>query len=173
LFSAEVTRRYSDFVWLHEQLTKAYPGCVIPPLPDKVDSVLGYDPFNPRFVERRRKGLQLFLSRVTSHKELSVSYRTSLFLEADTEVFEEGQAETRRQEVHETSAERSATAQTSTWSAWLSKANQKTAGEYFNVVLSLCICILCLLKSFSHMYLWVAHWLGRSDEVTFHDGRCI
>ena len=37
-FRAEssVLRRYNDFGWLYQQLEAAFPGCVIPPLPEKL-----------------------------------------------------------------------------------------------------------------------------------------
>ena len=35
LYSAEVSRRYSDFVWLRDQLRQALPGHVLPPLPEQ------------------------------------------------------------------------------------------------------------------------------------------
>ena len=33
--SFAVVRRYSDFDWLHEQLVRAHPGIMIPPVPEK------------------------------------------------------------------------------------------------------------------------------------------
>lgn len=30
-----VRRRFQDFTFLHDQLAKAFPACVIPPIPDK------------------------------------------------------------------------------------------------------------------------------------------
>lgn len=34
--SFSVTRRFRDFGWLHEQLSKQFPGVIVPPLPDKL-----------------------------------------------------------------------------------------------------------------------------------------
>jgi sorting nexin-1/2 len=33
---SSIIRRYNDFVWLHQQLEKEYPGLIIPHLPEKL-----------------------------------------------------------------------------------------------------------------------------------------
>ena len=33
---SSMIRRYNDFVWLHQQLEKEYPGLIIPHLPEKL-----------------------------------------------------------------------------------------------------------------------------------------
>ena len=63
-----VIRRYSDFAWLAEQLSKACPGAIIPALPDK--QAVGR--FQADFVETRRRALERFLLRVAAHVELNV-----------------------------------------------------------------------------------------------------
>lgn len=32
-------RRYSDFLWLHDQLAQKHPSCVVPPMPEKSASL--------------------------------------------------------------------------------------------------------------------------------------
>lgn len=55
-----VIRRYSDFEWLHNRLVFEFPGCIIPPLPEK--NALGR--FGPEFVEQRRRYLEKFLNSI-------------------------------------------------------------------------------------------------------------
>ncbi|KAL3672124.1 hypothetical protein V7S43_002787 [Phytophthora oleae] len=72
-----VERRYSDFLWLHHQLSKQCAGYVIPPLPAKVVGLLQ----GPEFLEHRRSGLERFLRKVVHHDELKNSNFFRSFLE--------------------------------------------------------------------------------------------
>ncbi|KAK1931979.1 Sorting nexin-2 [Phytophthora citrophthora] len=72
-----VERRYSDFLWLHHQLSKQCAGYVIPPLPAKVVGLLQ----GPEFLEHRRAGLERFLRKVVHHDELKNSNFFRSFLE--------------------------------------------------------------------------------------------
>jgi sorting nexin-1/2 len=74
-----VLRRYSDFVWLHDQLNFFHPGTIVPPLPEK-QSV---GRFTPEFVESRRRGIEKFMSRVTKHSILKETAVLASFLQAD------------------------------------------------------------------------------------------
>lgn len=74
-----VIRRYSDFVWLSDQLGRDVPGSIVPPLPEK--AVVGR--FSAEFVESRRRLLEKFLSRLAVHDELCESKYFKLFLQAD------------------------------------------------------------------------------------------
>lgn len=71
-----VIRRYSDFVWLAEQLQKDVSGAIVPPLPEK--AVVGR--FSAEFIESRRRLLEKFLARLAAHDELSTSkfFKTSV-----------------------------------------------------------------------------------------------
>jgi sorting nexin-4 len=64
-----VARRYSDFVWVRDQLMRVYPGCIVPALPPKTikytTNILEDD-----FVKMRAKGLRMFLTGVARHTEL-------------------------------------------------------------------------------------------------------
>lgn len=73
-----VTRRYSDFLWVHEQLyaLAPYHGFLVPPIPDK--AVIGR--FGEDFLEDRRRGLELFLRRVLAHPQLRHSEEVHIFL---------------------------------------------------------------------------------------------
>ena len=73
-----VVRRFSDFVWLHQHLSKDFPGLLIPPVPEKL--VMGR--FGPEFVESRRRALEKFVNRVGAHPELRVSDKFKTFLES-------------------------------------------------------------------------------------------
>lgn len=69
------TRRYTDFVTLHNHLYDKYPWVIIPPLPEKKQSFMWNseavsDTMDPDFVDRRRAGLDSFLKRIASHCEL-------------------------------------------------------------------------------------------------------
>ncbi|KAI9136958.1 putative sorting nexin-4 [Paraphysoderma sedebokerense] len=74
-------RRFTDFVWLHSQLAKEYPACIIPPLPDKhrMEYITG-DRFSAEFVEKRRGSLARFLNRVVRHPVLQKSKELEVFL---------------------------------------------------------------------------------------------
>ena len=78
-------RRFNDFVWLHEKLTDAFPGVIIPPVPKK--QIMGR--FDTDFIETRRLALEKFLVRVTRHTELKHSPLLVIFMSADTSTFQE------------------------------------------------------------------------------------
>ncbi|DBA00233.1 TPA: hypothetical protein N0F65_007877 [Lagenidium giganteum] len=82
--SFTVIRRYSDFVWLHGNLSAKYPGVIVPPLPEKL--LVGR--FSPEFVESRRRALQLFLLRCCMHPELQHSEHLTTFLEASDDTLQ-------------------------------------------------------------------------------------
>lgn len=63
--SSKVLRRYSDFYWLWEILTRRFPIRAVPNLPPK--KVGGKD---DSFLEKRRKGLLRFINAVVRHPEL-------------------------------------------------------------------------------------------------------
>jgi len=63
----EVVRRFSDFVWLREELVRWYGDeAMVPPLPRK--QFLGR--FNESFLEARMHSLEQFLSIVATHPQL-------------------------------------------------------------------------------------------------------
>ncbi|KAM0793645.1 hypothetical protein ACM66B_001076 [Microbotryomycetes sp. NB124-2] len=70
-------RRFQDFVFVRDVLTRDFPAAVVPPLPDKhrMEYVVG-DRFSAEFIERRRADLQRFLERLAKHPKLS---RTAAF----------------------------------------------------------------------------------------------
>jgi len=74
-----VNRRFSDFVWLREQLAENNKGYLIPPLPEK--AILNR--FNAEFVEYRRRELERFLKRVVDHHHLSQSADLQNFFESE------------------------------------------------------------------------------------------
>ncbi|KAJ2498567.1 intercellular trafficking and secretion [Coemansia sp. RSA 1972] len=76
-------RRFQDFAWLHEQLSKQFVAFVIPPLPGKhrLEYLTG-DRFSEEFVGRRKHGLERFLRRVLLHPSLRASHHVTVFLEA-------------------------------------------------------------------------------------------
>ncbi|KAF2203760.1 hypothetical protein GQ43DRAFT_454242 [Delitschia confertaspora ATCC 74209] len=78
-----VRRRFTDFVFLFKQLSKEYPQCAVPPLPDKhkMEYVRG-DRFGPDFTHRRAHSLHRFLKRLTLHPVLRRTVLLMLFLES-------------------------------------------------------------------------------------------
>ncbi|CDZ97985.1 lipid binding protein [Phaffia rhodozyma] len=81
---AKVRRRFQDFVFLHDNLAKDFPACIVPPLPDKhrIEYLPGRDRFGPEFLEKRIEDLQRFISRLTRHPTLRRSTLFASFLEA-------------------------------------------------------------------------------------------
>ncbi|KAJ4382926.1 intercellular trafficking and secretion [Didymella sp. IMI 355093] len=77
-----VRRRFTDFVFLWKQLTKEYPQCAVPPLPDKhkMEYVRG-DRFGPDFTQRRAHSLHRFLKRLALHPVLRRAMLLITFLE--------------------------------------------------------------------------------------------
>ena len=77
-------RRFTDFVFLFKNLSKDYPACAVPPLPDKhkMEYVRG-DRFGPDFTQRRAHSLHRFLKRLTLHPVLRRSALLAVFLESN------------------------------------------------------------------------------------------
>lgn len=93
-----VLRRYSDFEWLLEQLGTAFPGVILPAIPEK--QAVGR--FSPDFVEQRRRGLERFLNKLSLHPTLVESQYLISFLTADDVAFNIAKS-TVRQEIDEKS----------------------------------------------------------------------
>ncbi|KAH9950866.1 lipid binding protein [Amylocystis lapponica] len=76
-------RRFQDFVFLRDHLSRDFPACVVPPLPDKhrLEYVTG-DRFSPEFMERRRLELHRFLQRLSRHPTLQRSTLLRAFFES-------------------------------------------------------------------------------------------
>jgi len=75
----EVRRRYSDFVWLRNQLAVNNPEIIVPPIPPKMSEKF-MARFKDEFLEKRRKALELFLNRVSLHPALIASIDLNTFL---------------------------------------------------------------------------------------------
>jgi len=82
--------RYSDFVWLHNQLKARYPNVIIPPLPEK--ALTGN--YDPNFISLRRHALERFLNRIASHPLLQCSEDLQTFLEANEETLNAAKRQT-------------------------------------------------------------------------------
>ena len=72
-----VRRRYNDFIILRQLLSKYYPRNLLPPLPDKKS---GKKRFNPNFLERRMKFLQLFINDVINNESFKANESLTIFL---------------------------------------------------------------------------------------------
>lgn len=75
-----VLRRFSDFLWLYDQLTANNPGVIVPPVPDKH----AFGRFQEQFIETRRAALQRCLGKITAHPILQLDPDLRLFLESDS-----------------------------------------------------------------------------------------
>ncbi|ORX45727.1 hypothetical protein DM01DRAFT_1349340 [Hesseltinella vesiculosa] len=79
--SSLVLRRYSDFYWLWQILTKVYPFRVVPTMPPKKVDIRGY----PVFLESRRQGLNHFINFVARHPVLKKDKLVDIFLTEPSE----------------------------------------------------------------------------------------
>ena len=75
-----VSRRFSDFVWLHNRLQEKFLDTVVPPLPGK--RIVGNT--DSAFLEERRQMLTLFINHVACHAKLSRSAEFGVFVGAST-----------------------------------------------------------------------------------------
>ncbi|KYQ93640.1 Phox domain-containing protein [Tieghemostelium lacteum] len=78
---SNVTRRYSDFLWLRNVLKETRRGTIIPPIPEK--AVINNR--NKEFLETRRRELEKFLNRVVENEALIHSNELKIFLEGKDE----------------------------------------------------------------------------------------
>lgn len=79
-----VTRRFSDFTWLSDQLAVEFPGLLIPALPDKQISLGGFTKLSfSTDVDARARALEKFLQRVGAHPQLAYSSRFHVFLQCE------------------------------------------------------------------------------------------
>ncbi|KAH8766877.1 sorting nexin-4 [Diaporthe sp. PMI_573] len=80
--TSQVRRRFTDFGFLYKTLSKDYPACAVPPIPDKqrMEYVRG-DRFGTDFTQRRAYSLQRFLSRCSQHPTLRRASLLHTFLE--------------------------------------------------------------------------------------------
>eukprot|EP01065_Artemidia_motanka_P034378 TRINITY_DN4174_c0_g3_i1.p1 TRINITY_DN4174_c0_g3~~TRINITY_DN4174_c0_g3_i1.p1 ORF type:complete len:427 (+),score=126.84 TRINITY_DN4174_c0_g3_i1:120-1283(+) len=89
--SCVAVRRYSDFDWLRKQLIEEFPGCIIPPIPEKAFSGTlekitgGSDPSD--LVEYRSRSMRKFLVRAGAHQLTQTSDSLQDFLELSEEEF--------------------------------------------------------------------------------------
>jgi len=76
-------RRFSDFLWIHDQLVQKYPSSVIPPMPEK--SLTGN--FAPELMMYRSRELTRFLQRCAAHPLISNDDDFEFFLMAPWDDF--------------------------------------------------------------------------------------
>lgn len=69
-----LSRRYTDFVWLHDCLSKRYPFRLLPNLPPKRVSP------DRHFIEHRRRGLKRWLGFVLNHPIFKADGALSVFM---------------------------------------------------------------------------------------------
>lgn len=69
-FSSRVTRRYNDFLALHELLLSRFPYRLIPRLPPKKITAAG----DASFLQTRRRGLHRWLTLICRHPVMSTDH---------------------------------------------------------------------------------------------------
>ncbi|CUM48228.1 unnamed protein product [Debaryomyces tyrocola] len=81
-YADRVRRRYSDFVIFRKLLEQETTRVIIPPLPGKI--LLNSNKFNDLNIEKRRQGLEKFLSIVSGHPLLQTGSKTLIeFIQSD------------------------------------------------------------------------------------------
>ncbi|KAG2174169.1 hypothetical protein INT43_004189 [Umbelopsis isabellina] len=81
--SSRVLRRYNDFAWLYDAITRRYPTRMIPTLPPK-----NLGGRTDAFLEKRRKGLSRFLNSLLRHPVLSKDELVHVFFTEPSELGE-------------------------------------------------------------------------------------
>ncbi|SPO25936.1 related to Sorting nexin 9 [Ustilago trichophora] len=76
-----VLRRFTQFEWLHQVLSKHYSALLIPPPPEKQYS----GRFASDFIETRRADLEMWISRLVRHPVLRYSEPMQFFLSCEDE----------------------------------------------------------------------------------------
>ncbi|TKY85663.1 hypothetical protein EX895_005203 [Sporisorium graminicola] len=76
-----VLRRFTQFEWLHQVLSKHFSALLIPPLPEKQYS----GRFASDFIETRRADLEMWTSRLVRHPVLRYSEPIRFFLSCENE----------------------------------------------------------------------------------------
>ena len=72
-----VQRRYNDFLWIREILTKNFPRIFVPPLPGKK---MGNRRFENDFILKRMKNLNIFLNKIIINETFKTSNELFSFL---------------------------------------------------------------------------------------------
>ena len=81
--NVSVRRRFTDFLYLYNSLSRDFPACAVPPIPDKQRMVrVTGDRFGPDFTNRRAYSLQRFLFRLSLHPVLRRAPLLHSFLES-------------------------------------------------------------------------------------------
>jgi hypothetical protein len=75
--------RYSEFLWLRNELVACYPGLCIPTLPDKEGLSSYWSSHSEEFIRYRRHGLEQFVQFCAGHKVLKAADAFRAFLEDD------------------------------------------------------------------------------------------
>ncbi len=78
-----VQRRFSDFEWLNNTLTKFFPSYIIPPIPKKK---IGKKRFELEFIEKRMNHLQKFLNLIIENEDFKASECLIDFLSIDNRI---------------------------------------------------------------------------------------
>eukprot|EP00834_Sanchytrium_tribonematis_P008693 NODE_1123_length_2104_cov_0.759102.p1 type:complete len:354 gc:universal NODE_1123_length_2104_cov_0.759102:1550-489(-) len=73
--------RFSELAAFHDQLVKAYPHLILPPMPSKeVMEYVSGDRFSVQFIEKRQSAIKRYLDRIARHEMLSTCPEFLAFL---------------------------------------------------------------------------------------------
>lgn len=78
----QISKRYTQFEELYNDLLKQFPTAQIPPLPSKRFKIF-VNHSDPGFIEQRRVLLETFMKKISEADDLMGSNHTKLFLETD------------------------------------------------------------------------------------------
>ena len=87
-----VIRRFRQFQWLSEEFLLKYPFAIIPTLSDKQAKMIGLG--SDEFIEKRRRSLEKYLTRIADHPVLGQSTSFQIFLQGTDEKLNEAIAAT-------------------------------------------------------------------------------
>eukprot|EP01063_Lacrimia_lanifica_P021382 TRINITY_DN2869_c0_g1_i9.p1 TRINITY_DN2869_c0_g1~~TRINITY_DN2869_c0_g1_i9.p1 ORF type:complete len:480 (+),score=226.38 TRINITY_DN2869_c0_g1_i9:78-1517(+) len=96
---AKVSRRYSDFDWLREQIVHDFPGCIVPPLPEKtakghIEKVMLS---NVELLSYRQRALTKFIQCAFAHHKVQTTPHLKAFCTLDDAAWEAHKSATKKE----------------------------------------------------------------------------
>lgn len=88
-----VNRRFSDFEWLYNNLTRKYPGFIIPMLPEKTYNVEKFIKLDSNRKDDRKTKFYLFLKKIGEQKEIRKDLDFKMFLNGKDDQFKKQKEE--------------------------------------------------------------------------------
>jgi hypothetical protein len=76
-----IHRRYTDFLNFYNEMVRAYPQCLVPPIPEQTVAAL----LDEEVVEQRARELQWFLNALSNHKHLASIPHLEIFFKTPSD----------------------------------------------------------------------------------------